>query len=65
MLNRKANRVMALVLLVVGFSTLFRILGNPRVAELHGSDIMALTGCGACIGVAIVGVLGRIHLRND
>ena len=65
MRNRKSNRIMGVVLLFFGSMSLLRILGNPRLASLHGSDIVALTGCGACLGVALLALLGRINLLSD
>ena len=63
--NRKANLRMGVVLLFFGSMSLLRMLGNPRLAALHGSDIVALTGCGACFGVAFVALLGRVKLRKE
>jgi hypothetical protein len=65
MRNRKSNRITGVVLLFFGSMSLLRILGNPRLAALDGSDIVALTGCGACFGVALLALLGRINLRSD
>jgi hypothetical protein len=56
---------MGVGLLFFGSMSLLRMLGNPRLAALHGSDIVALTGSGACLGVALVALLGRIKLRSD
>jgi hypothetical protein len=53
------------MLLFFGSMSLLRMLGNPRLAGLHGSDIVALTGCGACFGVAFVALLGRLDIRSD
>ena len=63
--NRKANLFLGIVLLLLGLQSLLRMLDNPRVAGLHGSDIVSLTGSGACIGVALVAFLGRIRLRQE
>jgi hypothetical protein len=65
MRNQKSNRILGVILLFFGAMSLLRILGNPRLAALHGSDIVALTGCGACLGVALVALLGRIKLRSE
>lgn len=56
---------MGILLLLFGSMSLLRILDNPRLAALHGSDIVALTGCGACFAVALLALLGRIKLRSD
>jgi hypothetical protein len=56
---------MGVILLFFGSMSLLRMLSNPRVASLHGSDIVALTGCGACFGVALVALLGRIKVGSE
>jgi hypothetical protein len=36
------------------------------VFSLNGADIVGLTGCGACLGVGIVGLIGLLRLiQND
>lgn len=65
MRNRKSNRIMGVLLLLFGSMMLLRITGTPRLAALHGSDIVTITGCGACFGVALLGLLGRINFRDD
>jgi hypothetical protein len=35
------------------------------VEALHGSDIMGLIGAGMCFGVAFVGLIGRLKVRNE
>ena len=65
MRNRKSSHIMGVLLLLFGSLSLLRILDNPRLAALHGSDIVALTGCGACFAVALLALLGRIKLRSD
>ena len=45
-----------------GLMFLFRYLGQPRIQMLHGADIVGLTGCGACLGVGIVGLIGLLRL---
>ena len=56
---------MGLMLLLLGSMSLLRMLDNPRLAALHGSDIVTLTGCGACLGVGLVALLGRIKLEAN
>jgi hypothetical protein len=65
MRNEKSNLLAGLALLFLGGTALLRILANPRVAELHGSDVVTLTGCGACFGVGLVALLGRLKLRSE
>jgi hypothetical protein len=59
---QKSSRFMGLIILLMGFMFLFRYLNQPRIQMLHGADIVGLTGCGACLGVGIVGLLGRLRL---
>jgi hypothetical protein len=45
-----------LFLLVFGLFPLFNSLSNPRLAGLHGSDVVRLVASGLCFGVGF-GVL--------
>jgi hypothetical protein len=58
----KRSRFAGLMLLLIGLMFLFRYLGQPRIQMLHGADIVGLTGCGACLGAGIVGLIGRLKL---
>jgi hypothetical protein len=44
---------------------IFWYLTQPRVQMLHGADIVGLTGCGACLGVGFVGLIGRLRIRDE
>jgi hypothetical protein len=44
---------------------LFSSLSKPRVAALHGADIVGLVAAGACLGVALVGLLGKLKVRDE
>jgi hypothetical protein len=59
------SRPVGLILLMFGFISLFSSLGKPRIQPLHGSDILGLMASGACFGVAIVGLLGRLRIRDE
>jgi hypothetical protein len=39
--------------LMFGVISLSNSLGNPRIAALHGSDVVQLIGSGMCFGAAI------------
>ena len=39
--------------LLFGFLSLFNMIGKPRFATLHGSDVVQLIGTGMCFGVAL------------
>jgi hypothetical protein len=58
----KRSRFTGLTLLLMGSMFLFWYLTQPRVQMLHGADIVGLTGCGACLGVGITGLIGRLRL---
>ncbi len=59
------SRFAGLIVLLMGLMFLFRDLNKPRVQMLHGADIVGLTGCGACLGVGIVGLIGLLRLRKE
>ena len=41
------------VALLFGIMAFINIIGNPRLATLHGSDIVQLIAVGMCFGVAL------------
>jgi hypothetical protein len=44
--------------LLFGLMSLSNVISNPRVATLHGSDIVQLIGTGMCFGAALaVGIV--------
>jgi hypothetical protein len=53
----------ALAVLAMGIPPFVNSLDNPRLAGLHGPDILQLTAIGFCVGLALgiflVGFLGR------
>lgn len=59
------SRFAGLVLALFGLLVLLSNLGKPRIAALHGSDIVGLVACGMCFGVGLVGMLGRLKVRNE
>jgi hypothetical protein len=44
--RRKARIVVSLFVLMSGVPPLINAMGNPRVATLHGSDVMGLLASG-------------------
>ena len=56
---------MGLFLLMFGLMPLFSSLGKPRIEALHGTDILGLIACGMFFGVAILGLLGRLRIRDE
>jgi hypothetical protein len=59
---QKSSRFAGLVVLLMGCLSLVAALSQPRIHMLHGADIVRLTGCGACLGVGIIGLFGRLRL---
>jgi hypothetical protein len=58
---QKRSRIVGLVLVLFGLMSFFSSLSKPRVEALHGADMAS----GACFGVAFVGLLGRLKVRNE
>jgi hypothetical protein len=48
--RRKARIVVGLFVLLSGAPPLINAMGNPRVATLHGPDVMGLLASGLCLG---------------
>ncbi len=42
-----------LAILAIGVAPLVNSFGNPRLAELHGPDVLQLTAIGFCAGLAL------------
>ena len=49
--------------LLLGLMSLVNVIGNPRVATLHGSDVVQLIGTGMCFGVALATLI--VFLRGS
>jgi hypothetical protein len=61
----RRSRITGLLVALLGVMTLLASLSKPRMEALHGSDVVGLIGSGMCFGVAVVGLLGRLKLRNE
>jgi hypothetical protein len=59
---KKSSRITGLILALVGVMLLLSILGNPRIEDLRGVDIVKLIACGLLFGVGLVGLMGRLAL---
>jgi hypothetical protein len=44
---------------------LMRALGNPRMAGVHGADMLQLVACGFCFGAAFMALVARYRLRDE
>ncbi len=58
----KKNILTALFPLLFGFMALMGSLSKPRVEALHGSDIIGLMASGACFGVGLTALFGRLRI---
>ena len=54
-----------LFLFLVGLFVLTNILGQPRLAALHGSDIVRLMASGMCFGAAFPILFGYGKSRGE
>jgi hypothetical protein len=48
-----------------GALALLRMIGNPRVQTLHGSDVLGLIASGLCFGAGLVLLLRKVTFRGD
>ena len=48
-----------------GAFALLRMIGNPRVQALHGSDVLGLIASGLCFGVGLALLLRKVTLRGE
>jgi hypothetical protein len=51
-MRKKRTVLVALALLAMAVPPLVNSLGNPRLAGLHGSDVLQLTAIGFCVGLS-------------
>ena len=61
----RKSRIASLFLALLGLMALLSSMSKPRVEALHGADILGLVASGVCFGVAFVGLIGRLRLRNE
>ena len=62
---KRSSRFTGLILALLGTMVLLNNLSRPRVEALHGSDIVRLIACGFCFGVAFIGLIGKLKVRDD
>jgi hypothetical protein len=51
--------------LLFGLWALFNIVGKPRFATFHGSDVVQLIGAGMCFGVALATLVAFFRGRRS
>ena len=62
---KKSSRLTGLVVTLMGILPLLNHLDKPRVAALHGSDVLGLVAAGMLFGVGFVGLMGRLDLTSS
>ena len=62
---KKSSRLTGLVLTLVGILPLLNSLDQPRVAALHGSEVLRLVAAGMLFGVGFAGLMGRLDLPSS
>jgi hypothetical protein len=62
---KKGGRFTGLIMALPGSTVLFVNLGKPRVAALHGSDLLGLVASGICLGIGFMGLIGKLRIREE
>jgi hypothetical protein len=62
---KKSSRFTGLVLVLLGAMALLNNLGKPRIAALHGADVLGLVASGMLLGVGFVGLMGRLNFASS
>jgi hypothetical protein len=62
---QKRSRITGLLMALLGSMVLFMNLGKPRIAALHGADVMSLVACGFLFGIAFMGLLAKLRLGDE
>ena len=57
--------LVGLFMLMCGTGAFISNMGNPRVASLHGSDVMGLIASGLCVGFGLAMLLARLMFRGQ
>jgi hypothetical protein len=63
--RRKARIFVGLFVLLSGVPPLINAMENPRVAILHGPDVIGLFASGLCFGFGLALLIGRIFFRGS
>jgi hypothetical protein len=62
---KKSSRLTGLIFALMGILPLLNSLDQPRVAALHGSEVLRLVAAGMLFGVGFAGLMGRVDLPNS
>jgi hypothetical protein len=60
----KARTLVGLFVLLSGVPPYINSMGNPRIATLHGSDVMQLFASGWCCGFGLALLIGVLIFRG-
>jgi hypothetical protein len=66
--RRRARSVVGFVglfALLSGVPPLINAMDNPRLATLHGPDVMGLFASGLCFGVGLALLISRLIFRGE
>ncbi len=63
--RRKARMILGVWVLLCAVPPLVNVMGNPRVAALHGSDIVGLLAAGLCLGFGLACLANALIFRGD
>ena len=62
---KKSSRLTGLVLMLLGATVLLNNLGTPRIAALHGADVLKLVASGGLLGIGFVGLMDRLYFGTS
>jgi hypothetical protein len=60
----KARILVGLFVLLSAVPPFINAVGNPRIATLHGSDVMGLFASGLCFGFGLALLISRLIFRG-
>jgi hypothetical protein len=60
----KARIFVGLFVLLSAVPPFINAMGNPRIATLHGSDVMGLFASGLCFGFGLALLISRLIFRG-
>ena len=63
--TRKARMFVGLFVFLSGVPPFINGMSNPRVAVLHGSDVMGLLASGLCFGFGLALLIIRLVFRGE
>ena len=61
----KRRTIACVIVFMLGLIALFSVIGSPRLASLHGADILRLVGSGMCFGAGIGLIFGRRKFPDE